>query len=170
MLTETDKQLQEMRIGAATHVIAAVGVGSWLQAVAMHYKSPSKSPSATVIAVEPDTAASLKTSLEAGKITPIATGTTIMNGMNCGTTSTTAWTVLKESVDVSVTVSDIKVHHDLQYLHAQGVRNGPCGASVYTALLNLCKEAGHMLSLDKKSVVVLFSTEGARDYIVPTGA
>jgi diaminopropionate ammonia-lyase len=87
MLTETDKQLTNMNISRATHALASVGVGSWAQAVTMHYKS--KSPSANVIAVEPDTAACLKTSLEAGQITSIATGNTIMNGMNCGTVSTT---------------------------------------------------------------------------------
>jgi diaminopropionate ammonia-lyase len=167
MLTETDKQLQEMGISGVTHAIAAVGVGSWAQAVTIHYKA--HSPSATVMTVEPDTAASLKASLEAGKITPISTGHTIMNGMNCGTTSTTAWEVLKKGVDVSVTVSDIDVHHDLQYLHSQGIKNGPCGAATMTGLKILCREKKSELGLDEKSVVVLFSTEGARDYVVPSG-
>ena len=168
MLTETDRQLQDMRIDRATHAIAAVGVGSWAQAVTMHYKA--QSPSATVITVEPDTAASLKASLEAGRITPISTGNTIMNGMNCGTTSTTAWDVLRKGVDMSVTVADINVHHDLQYLHSQGIKNGPCGAATITALKKLCKEQKLKLGLDEKSVVVLFSTEGARDYVTPPEA
>jgi diaminopropionate ammonia-lyase len=168
MLTETDKQMQEMGISGVTHAIASVGVGSWAQAVTMHYKA--QSPSATIITVEPDTAASLKASFEAGKITPIATEHTIMNGMNCGTTSTTAWEVLKKGVDVSVTVSDVDVHHDLQYLHSQGVKNGPCGAATMTALKKLCKDMKSNLGLNDQSVVVLFSTEGAREYVVPSGA
>jgi diaminopropionate ammonia-lyase len=167
MLTETDKQLQDMGAYEATHAIASVGVGSWAQAVIMHYKS--KSPSATVVTVEPDTAASLKTSLEAGKITSIATGNTIMNGMNCGTVSTTAWKVLKEGVDASITVTDVDVHHDLYYLHSQNVRVGPCGAAPVTALRKLCQEK-EALGLHEESTVVLFSTEGARDYVVPKGA
>lgn len=121
-----------------------------------------------MITVEPDTAASLKTSLEAGKITSISTGHTIMNGMNCGTVSTTAWKVLKEGVDASVTVTDIDVHHDLQYLHTKGVKNGPCGAAPLSALKLLCREAKEDLGLDRTSVVILFSTEGARDYVVPS--
>jgi diaminopropionate ammonia-lyase len=168
MLTETDKQLQEMGISGVTHAIAAVGVGSWAQAVTVHYKA--QSSSATILTVEPDTAASLKASLDAGKITPITTGTTIMNGMNCGTTSTTAWEVLRRGVDLSVTVSDIDVHHDLQYLHSQGVKNGPCGAATLTALKKACWEKKSEIGLDEKSVVVLFSTEGARDYVVPSEA
>lgn len=170
MLIEADRQLQQLGIGEVTHAIASVGVGSWAQAVTMHYKSKQRSCPATVVTVEPDTAASLKTSLEAGKITPISTEHTIMNGMNCGTTSTTAWEVLKDGVDASVTVSDIDVHNDLQYLHSQTVLNGPCGAAPLTALRRLCKEKKDELGLDKKSVVTLFSTEGARDYILPPGA
>ncbi|CBY01946.1 hypothetical protein LEMA_P007330.1 [Plenodomus lingam JN3] len=105
MLIEADKQLQDLSIRTVTHAIVSVGVGSWAQAVAMHYKA--RSTPVTVVTVEPDTAASLKASLETGKITPITTGHTIMNGMNCGTTSTTAWKILEEGVDLSVTVSDI---------------------------------------------------------------
>ncbi|KAI4908435.1 uncharacterized protein J4E92_010887 [Alternaria infectoria] len=152
MLTETDKQLTSMSLPPLTHAIAAVGVGSWAQAVTSHYKASSLPQPATVITVEPDTAASLKTSLEKGKITPISTGHTICNGMNCGTTSTTAWEVLRKGVD--------------------GIRNGPCGAATMTALKRVCED-GKMketLGLDETSVVVLFSTEGARDYIIPFGA
>jgi diaminopropionate ammonia-lyase len=167
MLTETDKQLADMNISGATHAIASVGVGSWAQAVTMHYKS--KSPPAMVITVEPDTAASLKTSLEAGVITSISTGNTIMNGMNCGTVSTTAWKILKEGVDASITVSDIEVHHDLEYLVHQRVKIGPCGAAPLSALRRLCQESKDQLGLNEKSVVVLFSTEGPRDYVVPDG-
>jgi diaminopropionate ammonia-lyase len=157
-----------MDISDVTYAIASVGVSSWAQAVTMHYKA--RSPSATVITVEPDTAASLKASLEAGEITPITTGHTIMNGLNCGTTSTTAWEILKHGVDVSVTVSDIDVHHDLQYLHSQEVKNGPCGAATMTALKKVCREMKAEIGLDETSVVVLYSIEGARNYVVPSEA
>ena len=163
MLTETDQQRQDYGIGPVTHAIASVGVGSWAQAVAMHYKSTS--PSAFVVAVEPDTAACLKTSLEAGWITPIATGSSIMNGMNCGTVSYTAWNVLQKGVDVSLAVTDLEAHQDLQYLHKAKIRVGPCGAAPLSALRRLVKEK--TLGVDENSVVVLFSTEGFRNYPVP---
>ncbi|KAF1848371.1 diaminopropionate ammonia-lyase family protein [Cucurbitaria berberidis CBS 394.84] len=170
MLTETGRELKELGISGVTHAIASVGVGSWAQAVTMHYKSESRASPATVITVEPDTAASLKVSLEAGKITPITTGHTIMDGMNCGTISTNSWAVLKNGVDVSITVSDMEVHSDLQYLHRQGVKNGPCGAAPLSALKKLCKDMKDELGLNEKSVVALFSTEGTRDYVSPIGA
>ncbi|KAF2640240.1 tryptophan synthase beta subunit-like PLP-dependent enzyme [Massarina eburnea CBS 473.64] len=164
MLAETEQQVHELKAGLVTHAIASVGVGSWAQAVALHYKSESRS--ACVIAVEPDTAACLQTSLRAGKIVPIETRHTIMNGMNCGTVSYTAWKVLKDGVDACVEVTDVEAHQDLQYLHVKGVKNGPCGAAPLSALRRLTREG--KLGLGKESIVVLFSTEGAREYDVPT--
>ncbi|KAF2027250.1 tryptophan synthase beta subunit-like PLP-dependent enzyme [Setomelanomma holmii] len=165
MLSEVDRQLQDFRIPEATHAIPSVGAGSWAQAVVMHYKQ--KLPSARVLAVEPTVAASLKASLEADKLTTIKTSHTIMNGMNCGTISSTAWPVLREGTDASVTVSDLEVHQDLLYLHKQGVLNGPCGAAPLSALKRLCREKKDELRLNEQSVVVLYSTEGYRDYVVP---
>lgn len=92
--------------------------------------------------------------------------------MNCGTTSTTAWDVLRKGVDLSVTVEDIHVHNDLLELRETGVRNGPCGAATLTALKKVCGdgETKRVLGLGEESVVVLFSTEGEREYEVPVGA
>ncbi|KAF2743900.1 tryptophan synthase beta subunit-like PLP-dependent enzyme [Sporormia fimetaria CBS 119925] len=166
MLTEVDRQLQEQAGTSATHAFASVGVGSWAQAVCMHYKTEGRH--ATVVAVEPESAACLQTSLKAGKVTPITTGETIMNGMNCGTVSHIAWDILRKGVDASVVVSDVDVHRDVQYLHGIGVRNGPCGAAPLSALRKLMGDGDReKLSLGSDAVVVLFSTEGARDYEVP---
>ncbi|OCL14668.1 tryptophan synthase beta subunit-like PLP-dependent enzyme [Glonium stellatum] len=66
MLTETDRQVQEQASKQAICVVTSVGVGSFAQSVVMHYKS--RVPTATVVTVEPETAACLKTSLEVGKI------------------------------------------------------------------------------------------------------
>lgn len=131
----------------------------------MHYKA--KNPLGTVIAVEPDSAACLQTSLSAGKIVPIETKDTIMNGMNCGTVSYTAWEVLQKGIDISVTVSDAEAHQALRYLDAQGIRSGPCGAAPLSALGQLVR-AKESAGFNESSVVVLFSTEGARDYVVPS--
>ncbi|KAF2201674.1 tryptophan synthase beta subunit-like PLP-dependent enzyme [Delitschia confertaspora ATCC 74209] len=163
LLLETDHQLAELG-KEATHTIAAVGVGSWAHAVCQHYKS--EASRAIVVTVEPETAASLKTSLETGGITAISTSPTIMNGMCCGTVSHTAWEVLKKGVDVAVTVTDVECHGDVRYLHAVGVKVGPCGAATLSALRKLCKEG--KLGLNEDSAVVLYSTEGERDYVVPT--
>ncbi|KAK8178574.1 tryptophan synthase beta subunit-like PLP-dependent enzyme, partial [Phyllosticta citribraziliensis] len=122
MLNETDHQLAALgHSPKPACVIASVGVGSWAQAVTTHYKSKTRAdddeqeqqpdaaaPQQTtrVVAVEPTTAACLQTSLRADRIVPIATGDTIMCGMNCGTVSSLAWPVLRAGIDASVLVSD----------------------------------------------------------------
>ncbi|EON63803.1 hypothetical protein W97_03031 [Coniosporium apollinis CBS 100218] len=163
MLLEADHQVHEMTGKDATCAIASVGVGSLAHAVVQHYKTQDRN--ATVVAVEPETAACLKTSLEAGKIVPIETGNTIMSGMNCGTVSVTAWPFLRDGVDASLTVSDIEAHRDTQYLQENGVPCGPCGAAPLSALRKLCEEGE--LGLGPDSVVVLFSTEASRPYPEP---
>jgi diaminopropionate ammonia-lyase len=91
-----------------------------------------------------------------------------MNGMNCGTVSYTAWPILSRGVDASVTVGDKEAHDDVQYLREQGVHVGPCGAATLSALRKVFREDKARLGLEEHSVVVLFSTEGARNYLEPT--
>jgi diaminopropionate ammonia-lyase len=107
----------------------------------------------------------LKTSLEAGEIVTIRTGDTIMAGMNCGTVSKIAWLVLKDGVDAAVTVTDVESHQAVQYLRETGINVGPCGAAPLAGLRKLV-EVG-TLGLGPDSVIVLFSTEGVREYPTP---
>lgn len=164
MLEEVDTQLQAAVNSPATHAIVSVGVGSWAHAVVVHYKS--KDPSAAVATVEPKTANCLATSLEAGKIVSVKTDFTIMNGMNCGTVSDIAWPYLRDGVDASVTVSEMQAHEAVLYLKAHGVNAGPCGAAPLAALREM-KRLG-WVELGADSVVVLYCTEAAREYNVPT--
>lgn len=163
MLEEVDSQLEAAIHSPATHAIASVGVGSWAHAVVAHYKS--KSPTAAVLTVEPKTANCLATSLEAGRIVPIKTDVTIMNGMNCGTVSDIAWPYLRDGVDASVTVGERQAHEAVVYLKTHGVDAGPCGAAPLAALREL-KSLG-WLGLGLDSVIVLYCTEAAREYNVP---
>ncbi|KAI7212732.1 tryptophan synthase beta subunit-like PLP-dependent enzyme [Hortaea werneckii] len=167
LLTETDRQ-----VAAATHgqapdlVLGSTGVGSWMHAVTSHYAMTS--PSTKVITVEPDTAASFKESLHSGDITPIKTGDTIMCGMNCGTTSTIAWPVLRSGIHTAATVTDRESHESVEYLKTVGIDAGPCGAASIAALKKVC-HAGLAGTEDERreKVVVLFSTESNREYEVP---
>ena len=118
-----------------------------------------------MITVEPIAAPSFKESLHCGEITPIQTGETIMNGMNCGTSSTIAWPVMRDGVFAAVTVTDVESHECVQYLQGQDVNAGPCGAATLAALRKLCAEGG--LQNKQDAIVVLFSTEGIREYEVP---
>lgn len=164
MFNEVDRQVLDLTGGKpVTCAIASVGVGSLAQAVVAHYKG--EKSRANVVTVEPKSACCLMTSLEAGKIVPIKTGRTIMDGMNAGRVSFIAWNFLSQGVDASVTVSDAESHQGLQYLHNNGINAGPCGAAPLVALKKVLKE--QVLNLGADAVVVLFSTEGARPYNIP---
>jgi diaminopropionate ammonia-lyase len=171
MLAEADQQvLAATGQKPATHAIVPCGAGSIAEAVTAHYKAPGRESRATIIAVEPRTAACLNESMKAGKSVTVQTGETIMNGMNCGTLSTTAWPVLQAGIDASIVVSDAESHAAVQELKEAKILAGPCGAAALVALRRACvdAEAKETQGLDSNSVVVLYCTEGPREYPVPT--
>ena len=126
----------------------------------MHYKGRD-SPS-TVLTVEPDTAACLKTSLEKGQMISIPTGNTTMCGMNCGTVSMTAWPFLRDGVDASITVTDDESAKAQEMLEEMDISMGPCSAASLAALLSVSEKEKEKLHLDCDSVIVLLGTEGPR--------
>ncbi|ORY67115.1 diaminopropionate ammonia-lyase family protein [Pseudomassariella vexata] len=171
MLAESDRQVLEATGGkSATHAIVPCGAGSIAQAVTEHFKGAqrrSKLGPASIIAVEADTAASLKASLQAGRSISIVTKDTIMCGMNCGTLSTLAWPILKDGVHASVVVTDQESHAAVVLLQNKGVMAGPCGAASVAALKRVCAEYRDILGLGTESIAVLYCTEGPRAYTVP---
>jgi diaminopropionate ammonia-lyase len=170
MLNESDIQTQEATGGKpATHAFIPVGVGSIAHAVTQHYKAlPHGHRSrASVMTVEPTTAACLRASLDSGQMTTVETGDSIMCGMNCGTVSSTAWPTLKSGVDADITVTDEEAHAAVWELSTLGLRPGPCGAATLSALRKVCLGARQELGLDQDAIVVLFCTEGKREYTIP---
>jgi diaminopropionate ammonia-lyase len=85
--------------------------------------------------------------------------------MNCGTVSTNCWPSLKTCVYASVIVNDLEAHHSVQCLQDYGVNAGPCGAAPLAALRRLHQRG--FLQQGPDQVVILFSTEGNREYVVP---
>lgn len=165
MLAETDRQVTAIAPGVKPNTFfVSVGVGSWAHSVVAHYKAAN--PGNDIITVEPEVAASLKESLHVGKLTAIGTGDTINAGMNCGTISHIAWPVLKAGVEAAVTVTDRESHEAVEQLRNLGVNAGPCGASTLSALRKYVAEINAEKRKDMS--VVLFSTEGWREYEVPT--
>ncbi|MGI5498614.1 pyridoxal-phosphate dependent enzyme [Lentzea sp. CA-135723] len=132
-------------------VVIPVGVGSFAQAVVTHYRSRSGT---RLLAVEPDTAACVLHSLQAGELTTVPTGGTIMAGLNCGTPSATSWPYLRNGLDGAVAISDDDCVQAMEDLHALNVHSGPCGAA---SLAGLRAVRADLHDLD---TVVLISTEG----------
>ena len=164
MMAEIDSQLGDLGL-QSTMVITPVGVGSLAHAVVKHFKALPEPPK--VVAVEPDTAACLHRSLSAGQRTSVQATSTIMDGLNCGTVTSTAWNDLCRYVDTDVTVSDHESHCAVQYLASENIAVGPCGSAALAALRRLAESKERSKILNKNSVVVLLSTEGPRPYPVP---
>jgi acetylornithine deacetylase/succinyl-diaminopimelate desuccinylase family protein len=165
LLVEIDQELKASMAKPPYLVVVPVGVGSLAHAVVIHYKRQC-SPAA-ILAVEPDTAACLRKSLVSGKRESITTGDTIMTGLNCGTTSSTAWPVLHNGIDLCVSISDFQAHCAVKELSALGVRAGPCGAAGLAALRTLTKHEATALEFRDDSTIVLLNTEGERPYSIP---
>lgn len=161
MMVEIDEQVQAQAGKAPDLVVVPIGVGSLGQATVAHFKS--KGPSPAVLAVEPDTAACLKTSLERGKMTTVATEDTTMCGMNCGNVSTLAWPILRDGVDASSTVTDAEAEMALDLLKQMHINVGPCAAATLAALIKASKEERNgSFPISPDSVIVLLGTEGPR--------
>ncbi|KAI4127227.1 MAG: hypothetical protein LQ347_004686 [Umbilicaria vellea] len=168
MFSEIDSQAADLVARAPDLVIVPIGAGSFGQAVVTHYGRRGRSTQ--VLAVEAEAAACLHESLKTDESAALVPGETIMNGLCCGILSTIAWPVLQHGLVGSVTVTDIEAHDAVRLLKSLGVEVGPCGAASLAALQSVMRypDAGSALGLGKDSVVVLLSTEGPREYVIPT--
>ncbi|KAF2647081.1 threonine dehydratase [Lophiostoma macrostomum CBS 122681] len=164
LLSETEEQLREQHL-RANLVVTPVGVGSLAHAVVRHCKSGDRQ--CAVMSAEPDTAACLYQSLVAGKSSTVGTTKTTMEGMNCGTLSSTVFDDLRQGMDASATISDYESHQALQYLSTKSVNSGPCGGAALAALWHLADSAARPAWLNQDAVVVVLSTEGVREYETP---
>ena len=157
-MTEIDQQTYDAVGKTPDLVITPVGVGSLAQAVLSHYKSQDRR--ATILAVEPDSAACLKTSLEQRRPTTVTTGSTIMCGMNCGTVSYTAWPFLRDGIDACITVTDREARLAQNTLVSEQIHVGFCAAATFAAMTKIGKTESRMLGISDKTVIVLLATEG----------
>jgi diaminopropionate ammonia-lyase len=180
LFTEIDAQLAQIGAPGPGLVVVPVGVGSLAQAAVTHYRSrPGGSDesrsAASLLSVEPESAACVLASLIKGELVSVPGGATVMAGLNCGTPSLLAWPWLRDGLDAALAVTDaasITAAHDLA---ACGVPAGPCGAaSLAAARAALAGEGAALrraaLALDPAATVVLLSTEGTAANPVPDSA
>ena len=172
LFAEADEQLRDRGHPRSDVAFVPTGVGSLLQAALAHYRGERAAPGTAVVSAEPEAAACMAPSLTAGHPVTVATGTTVMAGLNCGTPSSLAWPFIVHGLDAAVAVSeraDIRAAHDLA---RRGVHAGPCGAaSLAAARLALAgpgaKERREHLGVDPDSVILLVITEGSGANPVP---
>ncbi|MER6945574.1 pyridoxal-phosphate dependent enzyme [Nonomuraea sp. NPDC000554] len=143
LFAELDAQLSGAGAGSPGLVVVPAGVGSLAQAAITHYRSRHAGPvgvgsggsagpveaGVALLTVEPDSAACVLASLLSGEPVSVATGATIMAGLNCGTPSSLAWPYLRDGLDAAVAVTDVDSARAARDLAALGVCAGPCGAA-----------------------------------------
>ena len=169
LLREVDAQLAGCGLPGPGLVSVPVGVGSLAQAVVAHYRSrprESGSPGPAVLAVEPESAACLLASLQAGAPRSVPTPGTVMAGLDCGTVSGLAWPVLAAGLDAAMAVPDRAATRAAADLARLGVSSGPSGAASLAGARAALTGPGAPQRRDDlagtaSSVLVLLSTEGS---------
>jgi diaminopropionate ammonia-lyase len=162
--------------GAAGPALVAIpaGVGSLAQAAITHYRSRPGSGAPSLLTVEPGSAAGVLASLVRGELGTVATGETIMSGLNCGTPSRLAWPYLRDGLDAAVAVTNSEAAVAARDLAGYGIPAGPCGGAALAGVRAALTGEGAQrrraaLALDSGGTVVLLSTEGSAANPVPAG-
>ncbi|MBW6396302.1 diaminopropionate ammonia-lyase [Roseomonas sp. HJA6] len=150
-----------------THVFVQGGVGGVAAAVSAQMRMRFGA-AVKVIVAEPDKAACLLASAEAGQPTTIEGDLdTLMAGLACGEPSLLAWQELERAAFAFMAVPDDSA---VDCMKALAARNPPvvAGESAVAGLAALLLAAGEpfaraALGLDSTSRILLFGTEGATD-------
>jgi diaminopropionate ammonia-lyase len=145
-------------------ILVPVGVGS-LAAAAARFAAHAR---ASVIGVEPVTAACLTASLHAGRPTRVPTSGTTMAGLDCAEVSAVAWPVLRDGIDGTVTVDDAEVRFAVRELAESGLVIGESGAAPLAGLRRFitdpgCSRLRDAVRIGADSRVLLIATEGPTD-------
>ncbi len=148
-----------------THCFVQGGVGGLAAAMSVHLRTR-VTPAPTLIVVEPDRAACLLASAEAGA--PVAIGgdlDTLMAGLACGEPSLLAWQELGRAAAAFMAVPDAAAVACMRLLGRHGLIIGESGVAGLAGLLLAAGEpsARAALGLAPDSRVLLFGTEGATD-------
>jgi diaminopropionate ammonia-lyase len=169
MFHEIDAQLGEQGHPDPDLVLVQVGVGALAAAAVRHYRQHGRAPGLRLVGVEPESAACLLASAEAGEMVSVpGPHTSIMAGLNCGTPSPIAWPLLHDGVDLWVAIEDEWARRAMRALARVAVRAGETGAAGLGGLLALLEapnagEARAHLQLGTDSRVLLIVTEGVTD-------
>lgn len=174
MMVEMENSIHPPEEPLVDFVFIQVGNGTWASSVVSYYRTryPKKMP--TLISVEPLECDCMLESFRNGKIIKTSKSQkTALMGLRCGTPSLLAWEILKDGIDLFISIPDsysIKAMHDLYYPFKRDkqIFAGESGAaglgglialSCDPALQGLKKEIG----LNENSRVLVFVTEGVTD-------
>ncbi len=167
MMKEISEQTKNQKI---SHVILQAGVGGMAAAmvagIARYLDNIPK-----IIVVEPESAACVLESIQAGKIEKISIKKeSLMGGMSCDEVSLVPWEILKNSVTYCVTVSDNHISKTIKSLanchfSDEKIIGGECSTPGIISLVGLCNDSNikKKINLNENSNVLIFGCEGDAD-------
>lgn len=137
-----------------THVILQAGVGGLAAAVAGHVRVHwTEQP--TIIVVEPEQAACLQRSVEAGVLSHAPGAVSDMGRLDCKDASLIAFEALQRDADVFVTISEAEAMAAVERLERDGIQSTSSGAAGVAVLMNAVD-----LDLDANSRCLAIVSEG----------
>tara|TARA_Y100000768_G_C23980065_1_gene685215 strand:- start:1777 stop:2913 length:1137 start_codon:yes stop_codon:yes gene_type:complete len=166
MIKEITSQTNEY----ITHVFLQAGVGGMaagvISGIAKYFKRVPK-----IIIVEPESADCVLKSVENGLIKKIEIKKeSIMGGMSCGEVSLVPWKIIKNSVNMCLSISDDNIAKTVAMLANcsftdEKIIGGECSAPGVISLIASynSKEIKENLSLDENSNILLIGCEGNAD-------
>ena len=160
-----EEALDQWHGAPPTHCFMQGGVGGAAAAVSVQLRAR-LTPRPLFIVAEPDQAACLLASAEAGE--PVAIPgdlDTLMAGLACGEPSILAWQELSRAADAFMAIPDDAAVECMRLLAKQRIVAGESGVAGLAAMLLAAADpaARAALNLTADSRVLLFSTEGATD-------
>ncbi len=157
-------------------IVLQGGVGSFAASAVQYYRLFSQYQNTKLIVVEPTDADCLLESIKSpnGEMTDSqGAQRSIMAGLNCGRPSQIAWSVLRDGIDLFMSISDNYAKKAMKQYYFpekndQQIISGESGAAGLAALLALKEDnnlngAKEYLNLNENSKILLFNTEGDTD-------
>ncbi len=175
MASEALSQLRLLDIYEPSHIFVQAGAGSMAGSVVGYYANILECQPITTLAEASDSACFYKTAKAADGLLHFIQNdmNTIMAGLAVGEPCTVAWKILKEYVDVFLSVPDIITAKGMRVLGNPlpddcRIISGESGAVTLGILVQTLTDKNltwlkEKLCLDKTSQILLFSTEGDTD-------
>lgn len=171
---ELEENLHTLPLPEVDIVFLQAGVGSWPAAAAWYYLNRYGRNRPKIVLVEPKEAAGILASFKKGERTsPDGNYKTIMAGLNCGIPSTSAWEILKNSVDAAMSIEDNFTEQAIRKLYFpagtdQRIISGESGASGFAGFLAILtdqrfRDLKEYLQINSETRFLFYSTEGDTD-------
>ena len=144
-----------------SHVFLQAGVGGFAAAMTAYFRAR-WGAGPTIVVVEPDIAATLFKSIEAGRPIQVPGPNSIMGRLDCKEPSHLALGELARNADFFMTITDRQCMETVEELMRLGVATTPSGAAGLAAVLHIGADR-RTLGLDSASRVLAFVTEGPEE-------